>query len=108
MSAILKIALAACVLAIGVWAQDKAAEKPINQELQEFKDKTSGQVPPALIEAGRKGNEEIAASGILQKALNKGAKMPAFTLNNALNKPVKSADLLKKGHLVIVFYRGAW
>ncbi len=100
----LRILFVLSLLLTGIYAQ----EKPINQELTEFKEKSNGRVPPALIEAGRKGNEELAASGILQKALNKGAKMPEFTLSDATNKPVKSADLLKQGNLVIVFYRGAW
>lgn len=41
-------------------------------------------------------------------ALNVGAKMPAFTLNDSLGKAVNSKDLLKQGNLVFVFYRGAW
>jgi hypothetical protein len=87
------------------FAQD---EKPISQELRELDEASSKKVPASLLEAGRKGAEEIRASGILEKALNKGAKMPEFTLSDALNKPVKSKDLLRQGHLIIVFYRGAW
>jgi len=41
-------------------------------------------------------------------ALNVGAKMPSFTLSDANGKSVNSDDLLKKGNLVVVFYRGAW
>jgi peroxiredoxin len=41
-------------------------------------------------------------------ALNVGAIMPGFTLNDAHGKIVFSVDLLKQGNLVIVFYRGAW
>ena len=41
-------------------------------------------------------------------ALNVGAKIPTFSLSDANGKFVSSADLLKKGNLVVVFYRGAW
>lgn len=41
-------------------------------------------------------------------ALKTGAKMPSFSLSDANGKFVNSADLLKKGNLVVVFYRGAW
>lgn len=41
-------------------------------------------------------------------ALNVGAVMPEFTLNDSLGKSVMSSELLKKGNLVVVFYRGAW
>ncbi len=50
----------------------------------------------------------VSAEDAAKKALNVGAKMPSFTLNDSLGKPVNSADLLKQGHLVVVFYRGAW
>lgn len=43
-----------------------------------------------------------------KSALNVGAEMPEFTLNDAAGKAVSSKDLLKQGNLVIVFYRGAW
>jgi peroxiredoxin len=50
----------------------------------------------------------VSAEDAAKKALNVGAKMPSFTLNDSLGKSVNSADLLKQGHLVVVFYRGAW
>lgn len=52
--------------------------------------------------------KSISAEDAAKTALNIGAKMPSFTLNDSLGKPVSSADLLKQGHLVVVFYRGAW
>ena len=50
----------------------------------------------------------VTAEDAAKTALNVGAKMPAFMLNDSLGKPVSSADLLKQGNLVVVFYRGAW
>jgi peroxiredoxin len=50
----------------------------------------------------------VSAEDAAKKALNVGAKMPSFTLNDSLGKSVNSADMLKQGHLVVVFYRGAW
>lgn len=41
-------------------------------------------------------------------ALKVGAKMPAFELSDSDGKKVSSESLLKKGNLVLVFYRGAW
>ena len=34
--------------------------------------------------------------------------MPDFTLPDVNNKPVSSKDLLAKGPLVVIFYRGGW
>ena len=53
-------------------------------------------------------NTFVSAEDAAKTALNVGAKMPAFTLNDSLGKPVSSEDLLKQGNLVVVFYRGAW
>ncbi len=50
----------------------------------------------------------VSIEDATRSALNVGAKMPSFTLNDSLGKAVSSADLLKEGNLVIVFYRGAW
>ena len=50
----------------------------------------------------------VTAEEAAKTALKAGGKMPAFTLNDAANKTVSSADLLKQGNLVLVFYRGAW
>src|SRR5882672_519589 len=50
----------------------------------------------------------VSVEDAAKTALNVGAKMPAFTLNDSLGKPVGSKDLLKQGNLVVVFYRGAW
>ena len=50
----------------------------------------------------------VSAEDAAKKALNVGAKMPSFSLNDSLGKSVSSADLLKQGNLVVVFYRGAW
>ena len=50
----------------------------------------------------------VSVDDAAKTALNVGAKMPAFTLNDSLGKSVSSKDLLKQGNLVVVFYRGAW
>ncbi len=46
--------------------------------------------------------------GAAKVALNIGAKMPAFKLKDAVGNVVSSESLLKRGNLVIVFYRGSW
>lgn len=50
----------------------------------------------------------VSAQNAVRNALNTGAKMPGFLLNDSNGKPISSKDLLKKGNLVLVFYRGSW
>lgn len=56
----------------------------------------------------KEGIEAVANSGILKNAKNVGDVAPNFTLNNALEKPVSLNDYLKKGKVVLTWYRGGW
>ncbi len=51
---------------------------------------------------------ELFASGIEDKILPVGAIAPEFTLPDASGRPVRSADLLALGPLVLNFFRGRW
>ena len=45
---------------------------------------------------------------IVDKAKQEGDEAPDFTLNNALEKPVSLSEYLKKGRVVLTWYRGGW
>ncbi|MEP6900625.1 MAG: peroxiredoxin-like family protein [Actinomycetota bacterium] len=51
---------------------------------------------------------DVTAEEVAKTALTIGAAMPSFNLKDAKGNSVSSADLLKQGNLVVVFYRGAW
>jgi peroxiredoxin len=55
-----------------------------------------------------RATSELLESGIMDRILKPGEKAPKFSLPNANGKMVNSKDLLAKGNLVIIFYRGAW
>lgn len=82
--------------------------RPIEVELDAYAEASKSQVPPKLLEAGRLGTDELKKTGIVEKALKVGQKMPSFILPDASGRPVSSDSLLAKGSLVLVFYRGAW
>src|SRR5436190_23673402 len=52
--------------------------------------------------------DELKASDIADLALQPGSKAPEFELSDHNGKPVRSADLLPNGPLVICFIRGRW
>ncbi|WP_282074475.1 peroxiredoxin-like family protein [Maribacter aquivivus] len=54
------------------------------------------------------GIKSVAASGVLENALNIGDKAPNFTLKNALSTSVLLYDELKNGPVVLTWYRGGW
>jgi len=65
-------------------------------------------VPPAVIETMHRATAELVASGAAQRALKAGDTAPVFSLPDAEGRLVSSTELLKKGPLVVSFYRGVW
>ena len=64
--------------------------------------------PADVRESVRLQRESIEKSGTAARALSRGAPLPAFTLADARGSAVASGQLVAKGPVVIVFYRGAW
>jgi 2-polyprenyl-6-methoxyphenol hydroxylase-like FAD-dependent oxidoreductase len=55
-----------------------------------------------------RATEDLRRSGILDRIVKVGAKMPSFTLVNHDGRLVSSDDLLAGGPLVLSFFRGSW
>jgi peroxiredoxin len=51
--------------------------------------------------------DNLRASGAVP-GVGIGEQAPLFTLSDAVGKPVSLEDLLGRGPVVVVFYRGAW
>jgi peroxiredoxin len=51
---------------------------------------------------------ELKTRRVAESTLRVGAQAPLFELNDQNDKPVSSAKLLTKRHLVICFFRGRW
>jgi peroxiredoxin len=80
----------------------------LQQELDTFFAKSAKEIPPQLLADLQTSIDDVSRSGIAARALGAGAVAPEFTLPNALGKPVSLADLLRRGPLIISFYRGIW
>jgi hypothetical protein len=55
-----------------------------------------------------RATEDLRASGILDSVIKVGDPLPAFTLQNARGREVRSSDLLARGPLVLTVFRGSW
>ena len=55
-----------------------------------------------------RATDDLRASGIMDRVLKAGDRMPLFDLENTRGESVSSADLLAKGPLVVSFFRGKW
>lgn len=55
-----------------------------------------------------KATEDLVKSGQAERAIHQGQKAPGFILPDAKGQPVRLSDLLKKGPVILTFYRGGW
>ncbi len=55
-----------------------------------------------------RATEDLRASGILDGVVGTGRSMPAFVGNSHDGHEIESARLLRRGPLVLSFFRGHW
>jgi peroxiredoxin len=65
-------------------------------------------VPRSVIETMHRATAELIASGAARRAKKAGDVAPSFSLKDPEGNIVSSDGLLKKGPLVVSFYRGVW
>lgn len=80
----------------------------LQEKMDATKAATAEKVPPEVLKVMRGSIEALVQSGIADRALKTGDTAPQFELNNVSDVAVNSADILKKGPMVLAFYRGAW
>jgi peroxiredoxin len=65
-------------------------------------------VPRSVIETMHRATAELIASGAARRAKKAGEIAPSFSLQDPEGNVVNSDQLLKRGPLVVSFYRGVW
>jgi len=80
----------------------------LQDHLDEITANTRNLVQPERMAISERAVHELFASGIENRILPVGAIAPEFTLPDASGRPVRSADLLALGPLVLNFFRGRW
>ena len=80
----------------------------LQDQLDEITANTRNLVQPERMALSERAVAELFASGIEGRILPVGATAPEFTLHDASGRPVRSADLLALGPLVLNFFRGRW
>lgn len=68
----------------------------------------STRVTPEIKKAFKEGIAAIDEARIVEKAKQVGDEAPDFTLKNAAGEEVKLSEELKKGPVVLTWYRGGW
>lgn len=80
----------------------------LQTELDRFQAGWRGKVGDEIANAISQDNARLLASGLADRALKAGDRLPDVTLPNAVNQPVSILSCLEKGPVVITFYRGGW
>lgn len=76
--------------------------------LDEKKEKFNQKADKEKIADYNDGIASVENSGILDKALTIGDEAPNFVLKNAAGNSVELKEYLKKGKVVLIWYRGGW
>jgi peroxiredoxin len=64
--------------------------------------------PPELLSAMLADIAQLAEIGLVEQSLGVGDQAPDFTLLDTLGNYVTLSTLLRRGPVVVTFYRGAW
>lgn len=80
----------------------------LKEELGKLKEQSSQDLPQETLSVMAADTERLKQSGIVDRSLKAGDKLPSFSLPNIKGNLISSAELLKKGPLVLSFYRGGW
>jgi peroxiredoxin len=78
------------------------------QQLEELTAKLRAVVPAERLVTIDRTVGELQAARLAERALKVGDKAPSFELPDGDGMLWRSADLLSRGPLIVVFYRGRW
>ena len=85
-----------------------ASDPSLSEQLQAFHRAMLQRMDPSDVETLRQGEEHAASSNVTAAALQVGAKAPDFRLPDQHGRPVRLAERLALGPVVLVFTRGGW
>ena len=80
----------------------------LEEKLAATRAAASIRIPPEKQAIMHRATEDLRKSGILERIVPVGAKMPPFDLVNHDGRRISSQDLLNGGPLILSFFRGSW
>tara|TARA_R110002096_G_scaffold28336_18_gene85973 strand:+ start:4200 stop:4865 length:666 start_codon:yes stop_codon:yes gene_type:complete len=83
-------------------------QRPLEIDLKGRKENFENTAPPEIMKSYTEGIEAVKKSNIVKSALQVGDTALDFTLPNALGKDVTLYEELKKGPVILMWYRGGW
>lgn len=80
----------------------------LKEKLAAIRAGSKDRIPAETRAVMHRATEDLQNSGILDRVIAVGQKLPDFALPNTAGKTVHSAHLLQNGPLVLTVYRGVW
>ena len=80
----------------------------LNELLSAMKQDFVAKADPEVLKVMGNARQKLVDSGLHEKALGKGENLPKFTLKDSEGNEFSSSEALKKGPLLISWYRGIW
>lgn len=80
----------------------------LQNKLDKIKKEFEAGAPPEALAIMHRATDDLLNSGIMERTLKAGDPAPGFTLPNEQGQMVDSSELLRRGPLVLSFYRGVW
>jgi hypothetical protein len=80
----------------------------LQARLDAMREASKARIPPETRAVMERSITDLRASGIMDRVARAGQPAPDFMLPNAVDAPVRLADLRARGPVVLSFYRGRW
>ena len=80
----------------------------LQQRLDRIREGFVKQAPAEAIAIMHRFTEELRASSLLQDCVKEGQQAPAFELQGSDSAATSLESFLKRGPLVLTFFRGHW
>ena len=80
----------------------------LNQSLYDAEAKRRAKRDPAVTALMDRATQDLAATGLADSSLKVGRIAPDFSLPNVRGEAVSLSEVLKRGPVILSFYRGGW
>ncbi len=87
---------------------NKLTNLTLKDQLKLMNQASRSKVSPEVAKIMSEATDQLKKSQISEKTPKVGQTMPAFSLPDSKGKTTSLKSLLKKGHVIIAFYRGSW
>lgn len=80
----------------------------LQDKLNEQRRQFESSAPPEVLTVMHRATADLEKSGIMDNVLKTGDRAPEFSLPDVNGQSVNLTELLTRGPLVTIFYRGVW